>query len=48
MEGKYEFMTSRLLDELRAKMFFRKIMYGIIESCEMEQEMMLAKDINVS
>lgn len=49
MEGKYEFMTSRLLDKLRAKMFFRKIMYGIIgESCEMEQEMMLAKDINVS
>ena len=49
MKGKYEFMTYRLLDKLGAKMFFRKIMYGILgESCEMGQEMTLVKDINGS
>lgn len=49
VKGKYEFMASRLFDKLRAKMFLRQLMYGISrENCEVGQEVMLAKDINVS
>lgn len=49
VKGKYEFMASRLFDKLRAKVFLRQLMYGISrENCEVGQEVMLAKDINVS
>ena len=49
MKGDYEFMASRLFDKLRAKMFLRQVMHGISrESCELGQEVMLAKGANVS
>ena len=49
MKGDYEFMASRLFDKLRAKMFLRQVMHGLSrESCELGQEVMLAKGANVS